>query len=87
MRGTYRGLSRDRRKQTFSLLSVLSLCTDLVVRGGIEPPTFRFSGVADVLVSVVAAAWTAADVCPCMGTVAVVAVTVAVSSGPPPARP
>jgi len=39
----------------------------------------RFSGVADVQVGVVADAWTAADVCPWMAAVAVVAVTGAVS--------
>jgi len=59
----------------------------VVVRGGVEPPTFRFSGVADVQVSVVAAAWTVADVCPWMRMVAVVAVTVAVRSGLSPAGP
>ena len=51
-----------------------------VVRGGVEPPTFRFSGVADGQVRGVTAAWAAADVCLRSGLVAVVAVTVAVSS-------
>jgi len=49
-----------------------------VVRGGVEPPTFRFSGVADVQASDVAAAWTVAEVRRRSGSVAVVAVTVAV---------
>jgi len=48
-------------------------------QGGADPPAVRFSGVADVQVGVVADAWTAADVCPWMAAVAVVAVTGAVS--------
>ena len=36
---------------------------NVVVRSWDELPTFRFSSVADVLVSVVATAWAAADVC------------------------
>jgi hypothetical protein len=45
-----------------------------VVRGGVEPPTFRFSGVTDVQVSDVAAAWTVAEVRRRSGSVAIVAV-------------
>jgi hypothetical protein len=51
-----------------------------VVRGGVEPPTFRFSGVTDVQASDVAAAWTVAEVRRRSGSVAVVAVTFAVGS-------
>jgi hypothetical protein len=55
-----------------------SACSRWVVRGGVEPPTFRFSGVIDVQASDVAAAWTVAEVRRWSGSVAVVAVTVAV---------
>jgi hypothetical protein len=57
----------------------LRVC-ERVVRGGVEPPTFRFSGVTDVQASDVAAAWTVAEVRRRSGSVAVVAVTVAVGS-------
>jgi hypothetical protein len=38
-------------------------CSWVVVRGRVELPTFRFSGVVDVQVGVAAGAWTAAFVC------------------------
>jgi hypothetical protein len=49
-----------------------------VVRGGVEPPTFRFSGVADAQLTADVREYVA--VCGCVGppTAAVVAVMVAV---------
>ena len=52
--------------------------SDLVVRGGVEPPTFRFSGVADAQLTADVQEYVA--VCGCVGALmtAVVAVMVAV---------
>jgi hypothetical protein len=64
----------------FAQVRGLQMLRNRVIRGGVEPPTFRFSGVADVQASDVAAAWTVAEVRRRSGSVAVVAVTVAVGS-------
>ncbi len=56
-----------------------SAWSEVVVRGGVEPPTFRFSGVADTQLR--PGLPVCAAVCGCVRTLvaAVVAVTVAVS--------
>jgi hypothetical protein len=51
-----------------------------VVRGGVEPPTFRFSGITTSQVTDEVAAWIAAAERPRLALVGDVAVTVAVSS-------
>ena len=51
-----------------------------MVRGGVEPPTFRFSGITTAQVPDEAATWMAAAERPRLALVGDVAVTVAVSS-------
>ena len=57
-----------------------------VVRGGVEPPTFRFSGAAAALFDLAGPAQAVVGVRREQGSVAVVAVTVAVRSWVAPAR-
>ena len=59
--------------------------SELVVRGGVEPPTFRFSGVADAQLKRDVREYTAGYGCARALMTAVVAVTVAVgdTSRPP----
>jgi hypothetical protein len=66
-------------------LETLQVCSEGVVRGGVEPPTFRFSGVADAQIRPDAREYVAVHGCVGVLTTAVVAVMVAVrhTIGPP----
>jgi hypothetical protein len=54
------------------------LAVQVVGRGGVEPPTFRFSDVAIALLGVIRRGWTVAEVCRWASVVADVVVRVVV---------